>query len=206
MDIGQKILTRRKQLGLTLDQLGKAINVDPSNVMRYEKSKINKIPIQIIVPLSKALQCSPLYFINDEEEEDDLLPLKIKIIAPFSNKIISIDDCEAIDQIVLPTSMLVIKGQYFGQRADDDSMKGFGISAGDLLIYRSTAVPQDNTTGCFCLNEGLSINRKYQLDAKGKAHLLSGNDEFPVISIEKDDNKLRTFGMLSVVIHPTESI
>lgn len=70
MDISDRMKNRRKELGLTADEVAEKIGVSRSNVYRYEKGDIEKLPLEILEPLSKALKTSPQYLMGWEEEKD----------------------------------------------------------------------------------------------------------------------------------------
>ena len=64
MEIYERIKERRKQLGLTADEVGEALGIDRATVYRYEKADIKKLPMYIIEPLARVLQCSPMYLMG----------------------------------------------------------------------------------------------------------------------------------------------
>lgn len=68
--IHEKIKSRRKELGLSLEQVANALGVNRSTVMRYESNDIGKMPVDIVVPLAKILKCSPQYLMGWEELEE----------------------------------------------------------------------------------------------------------------------------------------
>ena len=55
---------RRKELGLTLEQVGKAVGVSKSTVKKWETGYINNMKRDKIALLAKVLQVSPLEFID----------------------------------------------------------------------------------------------------------------------------------------------
>lgn len=81
--IQEKIKARRLELGLSLEDVAKELGVNRSTVMRYESKSIEKMPIDVIPPLAKILQCSPKYLMGWEDESvtemeikfDDYFPL-----------------------------------------------------------------------------------------------------------------------------------
>lgn len=76
MDTTQdKIKKRRKELGLSLEDVAKELGVNRSTVLRYESKSIEKMPIDIIPPLAKILKCSPEYLMG--WEDDKLSPVNI---------------------------------------------------------------------------------------------------------------------------------
>ena len=74
---------RRKELGLSLEDVAKALNVNRSTILRYESKSIEKMPIDVIPPLARILKCSPEYLMGWEDDEvkpvniiyDDYFPL-----------------------------------------------------------------------------------------------------------------------------------
>lgn len=73
--VQDKIKKRRKELGLSLEDVAKALNVNRSTVLRYESKSIEKMPIDVIPPLAKILKCSPEYLMG--WETDKLTPINI---------------------------------------------------------------------------------------------------------------------------------
>jgi transcriptional regulator with XRE-family HTH domain len=69
MTIGQRIKQRRKELGISADELGSRLGVHRTTVFRYESGYIEKLPIDILEPIAKALQTTPDYFFDWEEVE-----------------------------------------------------------------------------------------------------------------------------------------
>ena len=66
--IGQKILFRRKELGLTLAQLSKKINVSTQQISKYQTG-IN-IQVGRLVQIAKVLMVEPKYFFEELELQD----------------------------------------------------------------------------------------------------------------------------------------
>lgn len=70
MTTGQRIRDRRKALGLSADDLAKALGVSRSTVFRYENGHIEKVPSEVLGILSKVLQTTPAYLIGLTEEPE----------------------------------------------------------------------------------------------------------------------------------------
>lgn len=64
MTTHERIKKRRKELGLTAEQVAEALNVSRATVYRYESAEIEKLPIDIIEPLSRILQTTPEYLMG----------------------------------------------------------------------------------------------------------------------------------------------
>lgn len=77
MTIGDMIFNRRKELGLTLEDVGKAVGVTKGTVLRWESGSIHNMKRDKIAALSKVLSLDPTLFITPSEvlteEEQRLL-------------------------------------------------------------------------------------------------------------------------------------
>ena len=69
MTIGEKIQARRKELGLTLEDVGNAVGVGKSTVKKWETGYIANMRRDKISALSKILQMNPAEFINVDERQ-----------------------------------------------------------------------------------------------------------------------------------------
>ena len=69
MTTGEKIKTRRLELGLTAEELGKKVGVTKSTIGRYESGTIAKIPYLTFVNIAAVLQTMPEDLISKEEFE-----------------------------------------------------------------------------------------------------------------------------------------
>ena len=73
MKLGEKIRKRRIELGMTMDDLGNAIGVQRSAINKYEKGAIVDLKRSTIQALANALQVSPLYLLEDDNDDDERL-------------------------------------------------------------------------------------------------------------------------------------
>ena len=64
MTIGEKIKQRRKDLNITVDELAEALGKNRATIYRYENNEIEKLPTDVIEPLSKILKATPAYFLG----------------------------------------------------------------------------------------------------------------------------------------------
>lgn len=67
MNIGDRIKSRRKQLKMSADELGKRLGKDRSTIYRYEKGDIENLPLDILEPIAEALGTTPQYLMGWEE-------------------------------------------------------------------------------------------------------------------------------------------
>ena len=69
MNIGHRIKSRRKELGMSAEVLAKKLGKDRSTIYRYEKGDIENLPLDILEPIAKALQTSPQYLMGWQETQ-----------------------------------------------------------------------------------------------------------------------------------------
>ena len=85
MTIGEGIKRRRKELGLSADQLAAAIGKDRSTIYRYEKGDIESAPVEVIVSLAQVLKMPPPYLLGWDKRPEYWLHPKFydKLLAKF---------------------------------------------------------------------------------------------------------------------------
>lgn len=64
MSIGKRIKARRKELHMSADELGERLGKDRATIYRYESEDIEKIPVNILAPIAKALGVSINYLLG----------------------------------------------------------------------------------------------------------------------------------------------
>lgn len=70
MEINERIKNRRKEIGLSADEVANALHVSRATIYRYESKEIEKLPTNIIEPLAKVLKCSVPYLMGWDEMDD----------------------------------------------------------------------------------------------------------------------------------------
>lgn len=93
MTIGERIKQRRKELGVSADDLANALGVSRSTVFRYENGGIAKLPANIIGPLARALRTDEAYLLLGSVSEDPLWEAQYsQACAVLDNPAASFDD------------------------------------------------------------------------------------------------------------------
>lgn len=79
-DIGKKIRERRKELGMTLDELARAVGVSKQTIFRYEDRTIENIPIDKLHKIAGKLNVPMAYLLDLKVEVgyEDFIALKEK--------------------------------------------------------------------------------------------------------------------------------
>ena len=67
MTVGERIKNRREEIGMTVDELAEKLGKNRATIYRYERGDIEKLPIEILEPISRALGVSPGCLMGWEE-------------------------------------------------------------------------------------------------------------------------------------------
>lgn len=78
MTIGQIIYNRRKKLGLTLEEVGKAVGVGKSTVKKWEDGYISNMKRDKIALLAKVLDISPVVLVSSDSSMNVRLPSMVE--------------------------------------------------------------------------------------------------------------------------------
>ena len=66
MTTGDLIKARRKELAMSAERLAEKVGVSPATIYRYEKGDIEKVPVDVIKDIAKALNTTPAYLMGWE--------------------------------------------------------------------------------------------------------------------------------------------
>ena len=110
MTVGERIKQRRKELKMSANALGIKLGVNRSTVCRYESGDIEKMPVDIIDPIAKALNTTPQYLMGwqEEQKKNDIqadIILKMRTDSTFMSVVESLykldsDKLESINQML----------------------------------------------------------------------------------------------------------
>ncbi len=78
MTIGQIIYNRRKELGLTLEEVGKAVGVGKSTVKKWEDGYISNMKRDKIALLAKVLDINPVVLVSSDNSMNVSLPSMVE--------------------------------------------------------------------------------------------------------------------------------
>lgn len=71
VEIGLRMRQRRKELGLTLQNIADEIGVQNSTILRYEKGSFEKIKLPVIEAIAEALHVNPEWLIGETDDPID---------------------------------------------------------------------------------------------------------------------------------------
>lgn len=172
MTIGYRIKARRKQLGLSAEEIAKKMNVSPATVYRYESSDIMNMGIDKLASIAKALNCSPAYLmgwtddskvssINEKSRKGVKIPVLGNVAAGIPIEAIEdIVDYEEIDE------ELADRGEYFGLRIKGDSMQP-KFDTGDVVIVRRQSTVDSGDIAVVLVNGDSATVKKVKITKDG---------------------------------------
>ena len=110
MTVGERIKQRRRELNMSANALGIKLGVNRSTVCRYESGYIEKLPLDILEPIAKALDTTPAYLMgwHEEQKKNDIqadIILKMRTDSTFMSVVESLykldnDKLESINQML----------------------------------------------------------------------------------------------------------
>ena len=111
VDVGARIKARRKELGLTLQDLADVIRVARSTVQRYETANISRMKMPVLYSIAQALQVNPDWLVgkSDVKEMGGSIPAPSSLAYKISAREYSLvcsyrratpEDRQIIDNIV----------------------------------------------------------------------------------------------------------
>ena len=182
MKIGEKIKARRRQLGMTLEEVGRAVGVGKSTVRKWETGDIQNMRSNKIAQLAEALQIPAMDLLMHEDaslyqlqetrpprsrsvqevpaayRRPDLLPLSIHRIPLLGSVACGEPDFAAqeFDNYVECGSAVQAD---FALRAKGDSMINARIYDGDLVFVRQQDDVSDGEIAVVVIDDEATLKR-----------------------------------------------
>lgn len=195
MTIGEKISVRRKELGLTLEDVGKYVGVTKATVKKWETGYIANMRRDKIALLAKILKIPPTEFINENEEPEE--KSNISYIYP-KNEVYSIPLFESVsagfgayaDSEVLEYIPIVLSNPHDAQNTIAIKVKGDSmyplIMDGDCVIVRKQDTVVSGTIGVVLLDDNEALVKRIVFD-KNWMELQSVNPQYAPKRFENDE-------------------
>ncbi len=182
MTVGERIKARRKQIGMSAEQVAQQLNISPSTVYRYENGDIEKMGIDKLTPIANALQTTPAYLMGWEEFSPHPLPNDISPLPP-SRTYPLVGDIACGTPILAEqniTEYINFPGDLradFCLRCRGDSMTGARIYDGDIVFVRQQPDVEDGEIAVVLIEEETTLKRIYRAD--GVLTLMPDNPAYP---------------------------
>ena len=216
MTIGDIIHNKRKQLGLTLEEVGNAVGVSKSTVRKWETGYIANIKRDKISNLAKILQINPVTLIHGDEtgstdsnQEESLhfLPQKnIRNIPVFESVAAgfgAVANAYPIDYMPLYIENETEAAETICVTVKGDSMYP-KIEDGDLIQVRKQTSVDSGKIAVVLIDGEDTVVKKVVYD-DNTIQLLSINPEYaPRIFSGREVTRLRILGMVRKIIKNVE--
>lgn len=175
--IGERIEQRRKQLGLTLEDIAQEIGVAKSTVQRYEKGTIDRIKLPVIEAIARVIAVNPAWICgktdtmepnNRASLPDGATPIDFSKYhqIPILGRIAAGLPIYAEENIEGYTITDLNGGaEYFSLRVRGDSMNAIGINDGYLIVVRRQDMVETGEVAVVMVgDEDATVKRFYSTD------------------------------------------
>ena len=210
--VQDKIKKRRKELGLSLEDVAKALNVNRSTVLRYESKSIEKMPIDVIPPLAKILKCSPEYLMGWEDDKlkpiniiyDDYFPLHYctNLSAGSPTELL---EAEPDAVVYVPIKFQNRKKRLHAFQVNGTSMNNV-IQDGSIVIAEEVpdTVLKEGTIVVAWLDGEATVKRLYPGDSQVMLMPDSSDKGHHPITVDLEDNQLYIIGRVIWHMNPDD--
>lgn len=203
--INSLLKQRRKELGLTMKEVAKAVKVSEATVSRWESGNIANMGRDKINALSIILQLSPAEIMGIEEKTAELIPLeynpthKIPVLGRISAGLPLFAEEHIEDYIYTDLNG---GNEYFGLIVKGDSMNAARIYENDVIIVRRQESVEDGEIAVVMVgDEDATVKRFHQDGSKIVLSPQSYNPDNQVQVYDLKDTKIRIIGKVVRVIY-----
>ncbi|MGJ0847474.1 LexA family protein [Tissierella praeacuta] len=177
MTVGERIKQRRKQLGLSVDDIAKKLGKNRATIYRYESNDIENLPLDILEPLAKVLNVTPSYLMGWETSEEYSNSILIPVYGsiPAGVPLEAVEDIQGYEDI--PVNWLKGDKKYIALKVIGDSMYPKYLDGDTVIIL----VQPDCESGqdCACYVNGFNATLKTVNKYKDKIELKPINPNYP---------------------------
>lgn len=213
MDVGERIKNRRKQLGLSAEQIAAELGVSPATVYRYESNEIMNMRIDKLEPIAKALHTSPAYLMGWSEESstaaEDTNLVTIHYAGPVAAHFNATPD-DAYEQRTIPAEWIGRRRpeDFFLATVSGDSMYPQFQDGDEILCLRCSDMGVSGRIGIMLLDGGeATVKRIEYKTGEDWIDLVPINPEFKPKRIEGVDlEQCRVVGRVIKVIRTVDQV
>lgn len=190
------IKSRRKELNLTLEQVGDLVGVGKSTVRKWETGDIENMKRDKIVKLAKALRVSPSYIMGIEEEQPQIetLPVKkIPVVSKISAGLPIYSEENLIDYIYFATNKLNSDKEEFGLKVSGDSMDKI-FQDGDIVVVEKDSVVENGQLGVIMINGYNATVKRIRYNGNQIILIPESNNQEHLPQVYGKDDEIKIIG------------
>jgi repressor LexA len=191
---------RRKELGLSGDQVAERLGVDRTTLFRYEKGTIKKVNHEALIPLAAILQTTPVYLMGLTDDANSTLALDN--VFQVETKKFPLLSAVACGEPILATEdfeTYVEAGADiradFCLKCKGDSMINARIQDGDIVFIRKQQTVENGEIAAVIIGDEATLKRVFYYPESGKLVLQSGNPAYaPFVYVGEELTQIRILG------------
>lgn len=200
--MGNRMLNRRKELSLTLEDVGGRIGVAPSTIQRYERGLILRPKLPVIKEIAAALD-TDLDWLTGQQNRSGMpsnafpAQLRTNIKIPIIGRVAAGLACHAEENIegyeYVPSDEISSAENYVYLRVKGDSMSPL-ILEDDLVLVRCQDVVDSGTYAVVIIDNEDGVVKKVYI-YKDRIELHSENPYYPPRIFKGEEcSRVRIFG------------
>ncbi|MFC1256489.1 MULTISPECIES: LexA family protein [Staphylococcus] len=144
--------SKRKELNLTLEDVGNAVGVGKSTVRKWENGDIENMKRDKIEKLSKVLKVSPMDILGFEDTSLETLPVKkIPVVSQISAGLPIYSEENLVDYIYFSKDKMSADKEEFGLKVSGDSMNKI-FDEGDVVVIEKDSIVENGQLGVVMIN------------------------------------------------------
>ena len=166
MTTGDRMKIRRKEIGLSAEQVAEALEISPATVYRYESGDIEKLPGDRLIPLARVLRTTPAYLMgwNDEPGNlpTNLLPIPKTVKKPRLGVIACGDPILTEEKFDGYDDVPAFIKCDFTLKCEGDSMINARILDGDIVYIKQQPDVDNGEIAAVCVDGAMTLKRVYK--------------------------------------------
>lgn len=175
-ELGRRIYNARKELGMTMKELGHKVDLHESTIKRYESGDIKQLDIAKIKEFAKALRISPIGLLGWDEDDQYKNSISIPVYGsiPAGIPLEAIEDTQG--EVDIPVEWLKGDKEFIALKVKGDSMYPKYLD-GDTVVIQ---LQSDCESGqdCVCYVNGYEATLKTVYKNVGNIELKPYNPNY----------------------------
>lgn len=210
MSVGERIKMRRKQIGLSAEQVAERLGVSPATVYRYESNDIMNMRIDKLEPIAAALNTTPAFLMGwDESTTDTSNLVSVRFCGPVAAHF-SATPTALTEYMEVPRDWLGHRPEsdFFLAVVDGHSMYPHYQDGDYILCLRCSDMGRSGRDGIIAYgNDETTFKRIEYVQGKDWIDLVPYNPEYKTNRIEGADlESCRVIGRVVRLIRKVDDV